>query len=105
MLKKLYNRCVDSGYYSVFIVYAIIVILFAAVFIFVFHKDPVFFLTDDGYYVVGKLFYEGKYTLLHQSRGPGLYLLFSTFNIFPDIVHPYLRILVTLAVTFGNLYF
>ncbi len=104
-IKNIYERLVNSGFNSVFYLYSVFMILFTVFYVFVLQKNPDFFITDDGYYTIGKLFYQGKSTLLHQSRGPGLYLLFSAFNIFPEVLHPYLRIAVTMITTYGILYF
>jgi hypothetical protein len=104
-IKKYYLKCCNSNVNSVFALYVIFISLFALAYIFVFHKKPDYFLIDDGYYMIGKYFYEGKITLSHQVRGPGMILLFSSFNIFPAYIHPYLRILITLIVTYGNLFF
>jgi hypothetical protein len=105
IVNKYYKKCVDSGANTIFALYALFLIVFYFIYIFILHKNPDFFLTDDGYYTYGKLMFEGKISFLYQSRGPGLYLLFAVFNFFPEYLHPFMRILLTISVVYGNIYF
>ncbi len=78
-----------------------LIVLFLRVFV---HLPADFFLSDDGYYTLGKNFFYGYTSLWHQFRGPGIPIILSPLNFFPDFLHPYLRILVTQLFTFINIY-
>ncbi len=78
-----------------------IIVLFLRVFI---HLPDDFFLSDDGYYALGKNFFYGYASLWHQIRGPGIPIILSSLNFFPDYLHPYLRILITQLFTLINIY-
>ena len=105
LLNKYYKKCIDSGANTIFVLYVLFLITFYVIYVFVLHKNPEFFLTDDGYYTCGKLLFQGKISFLYQSRGPGLYLLFAVFNFFPEYLHPFMRILLTILLMYGNIYF
>lgn len=102
---KIYRKITESGEGFVFAAYAIFIISFYFVYVYFLNKNPDFFLMDDGYYTCGKALYEGKISFLHQSRGPGLYILYAGLNIFPESVHPIIRIVLTILIMRVNIFF
>ena len=90
-------QSLSTIFFLVITISVIILILF-------FDKSPQLFLIDDGYYQIGKNFFEGKQSLFHSFRWPGLPLLFTTLNFFPDFLHPYLRLLLALVFMYGNIW-
>jgi hypothetical protein len=86
-----------AGFYLIFLTF------FVLIYIFVLKKDTVFFLRDDGYYTLGKYFYEGRISLLYQLRSPGILLFFSFFNFFPEPFHPFLRLFITFILSYSSL--
>lgn len=71
------------------------------------HLPAYFFLMGDsfgGAYEIGKSFFEGKGSVLHQWAPPGIPVVLSLLNFFPEIIHPYLRILISEILTILNMY-
>lgn len=58
-------------------------------------------LRDDGYYNIAKNFVHGDSSLFHKFREPLLPLIFSILFIFPDSLHPFIRLLITLIFSLG----
>ena len=91
-MKKYFNDNDNSPVSIVFLLYFAFLSVFVFTYIIIMHKDPVFFLNDDGYANLGKYYFEGRISLSHLSRNPGLIFLFSFFNYFPESLHPFLRL-------------
>lgn len=104
-LIKNYRKITDSGESFVFTAYAVFLLVFYFAYVYLLNKNPDFFLMDDGYYTCGKALYEGKISFLHQSRGPGLYILFAGLNVIPESLHPITRVIMTIAVMRVNIFF
>jgi hypothetical protein len=102
-VKNIFDFLSHSPVNSVFLLYSVFFIIIICILVFLIHKPMDFFLKDDGYYTLGKLFFDGKISLAHQYRGPGFLLLFASFNYFPEYMHPYLRLIVTFAFIYANL--
>ncbi len=88
----------------VFLFHLLIMLSIVMVLIFYFNVNTNFFLEDDGYYNLGKLFFHGKIGLTNQYIGPGLPLIMSVINIFPEKIHFLVRIIFTELFTLGNIY-
>lgn len=58
-------------------------------------------IRDDGYYNIAKGFIHGDASLFHRFRGPLLPLLFSSMFIFPEALHPFIRLIITLLTSLG----
>lgn len=57
-------------------------------------------LVDDGYYNIARNFVHGD-TLLHKFRGPVQPFVISILFIFPESLHPFVRLLVSLFISVG----
>jgi hypothetical protein len=80
------------------ILHVSLIVLLILIMKIVFHLPDNFFLSDDhfgGPYIMGKNFFEGRSSLLHQYIPPGIPALFSLLNFFPENFHPYLRIVIS----------
>lgn len=66
--------------------------------------NDAFFLHDDGYYVIGINYFKGISGLSNQYLMPLFPFILSLLGFFPENLHPALRILLTLALTYGNIY-
>lgn len=96
-----------SGRRAVFILFslhAIFIIACVLVLQLVFDFNPKIFLVDDGYYQTSKLIVEGEASFAHTYRAPGLPFLFLVLHFFPPLLHPYLRLVLTLGFSFGSIY-
>jgi len=69
-----------------------------------FDFDSTKLLSSDGYYATSKKVFEGEGSLTQAYRQPGLSILFLVMHFFPSSLHPYLRLALTLAFSFGNIY-
>lgn len=104
LLNRLKKHFFDHPVISLFVAHTLLILLFV-IFIMNYSRLPGnFLLIDDGYYLIGKNFFEGNSSLSHQFRGPGIPLLLSSLNFFPAAVHPYLRLLITQLITLLNIY-
>jgi len=108
MIRKLLDKFLKEGekhpVRMIFLLYTASMIIFVLIIKMLFKYDSEFFLTDDGYYTYSKLFMSGNFSLLYAGRGPGIPLLFSWFHIFPEYLHAYLRLGVTMSFVFLNIY-
>lgn len=59
-------------------------------------------LVGDNYYDIAKEFVRGD-TLLHKFRGPVLPLLFSILFVFPESMHPFVRLLISVIFSVGTI--
>lgn len=82
------------------VVYCSVIILMLAVL----RTNDTFFLHDDGYYVIGQNFFKGVSGLSHQYLMPLFPFVLSLLGFFPENLHPALRIIMTLALTYGNIF-
>jgi peptidoglycan/xylan/chitin deacetylase (PgdA/CDA1 family) len=103
-IKKFISGISKDPVIIVLFLYTILISLFVLGYTLILHNDIKFFLNDDGYYVMGRYVYEGRITLMHQYRSPGILFFFSLYHYLPEIIHPYLRLLITVLLTYGNLY-
>ncbi len=84
--------------------FAIIILATVAILLFLAGYQSEFFLMDDGYYNLARVIFDGSAGIWHQRRYPGLPLLFTVLHIFPDFVHPLIRIYLTIL-TLGGSFF
>ncbi len=107
MFKNILYKFIDTGtnhtVVFAFLLYLIMMTILVATLKLIFNYDSSLFLIDDGYYTSGKLFFEGKSSVLHIGRGPGLPLLFSWFNFFPVSIHPFIRLALMMFFVFLNI--
>jgi hypothetical protein len=59
-------------------------------------------LRGDNYYDIAKDFFHGG-TLLHKFRGPVFPLIFSILFIFPQSVHPFMRLFISMIFSAGTI--
>lgn len=103
------NRFSNHLYYkrpvaTLFAIHCVVVFSLVILVKSILHLPYDFLLWDDGYYETGKNFYNGA-SLLHQYRNPGIPLLLSILNIFPGVIQPFLRLIITQFFTLLSIYF
>jgi len=60
-----------------------------------------FYLVDDGYYRISRMLFHGEIGLWGIIIGPGLPFILQFLHIFPEALHPYLRIILSFLVNAG----
>jgi hypothetical protein len=91
-----------TALFSVFFIHTAILV-FAVLFLMISGKDYAdYLLRDDGYYKIAARFLGGNFC---AGYGPGLPLIFSPIHLFPEVFHPFVRILISQAAVFFILFF
>lgn len=103
MIKKFIKFGGKNPVWIPFILYTIFILIVIFVVKVILKNPSDFLMLDDGYYTIGKKFYEGKMSLINSGRPLALPLLFSSYNLFPDVVQPFVRLSVTMVFVFINI--
>lgn len=103
-MKSLLRRIIERPVPGVSAVFTIVYCSAVIFMITALKTNDTFFLHGDGYYVIGINFFKGVSGLSHQYLMPLFPFILSLLGFFPENIHPALRIIMTLALTYGNIF-
>jgi 4-amino-4-deoxy-L-arabinose transferase-like glycosyltransferase len=89
---------------GLFIIHSLIIVILILIVKTFLHLPNYFFLDDDGYYLIGKNYFNKIAPLSHQFRTPGIPFLLSFLNYFSTGVQPFIRISITQLFNLLNIY-
>lgn len=92
----------QSVVFAVFLIHSFFVFGFVILLIVTGKDYADYLLRDDGYYRIAASFLKGNFC---AGYGPGLPLIFSPVHLFPEVFHPFVRILISQMAVFFILYF
>lgn len=97
MLKMTKNKTI----FLLISIHTFVMVLILAGLIFIDKDYNELLLRDDGYYDIAKNFVHNDGSLFHKFRGPLLPFIFSVIFIFPENIHSFIRLIVTLLFSLG----